>query len=88
MEPYLPRDVIYRPKTGFGAPLRNWLKNELRDQLRAMLSTENLQKRGLFDPQATQSLIDKNEKGQVDASYTLFSMMCIEIWCRHFLDYK
>lgn len=88
MEPYLPRDVIYRPKTGFGAPLRLWLKNELRDQLRSMLSTENLQRRGLFDPQATQSLIDRNEKGQVDSSYTLFSMMCIEMWCRHFLDCK
>ena len=86
MESYLPYDVIYRPKTGFGAPLRLWLKNELRDQLRSMLSTENLQRRGLFDPQATQSLIDRNEKGQVDASYTLFSMMCIELWCRHFID--
>ena len=88
MEPYLPSDVIYRPKTGFGAPLRLWLKNELRDYLRDMLSTENLQKRGLFDPQATQLLIDRNERGEIDASYTLFSMMCIEIWCRHFLDNK
>ena len=88
MEPYLPHDVIYRPKTGFGAPLRLWLKNELRDQLRSLLSAENLQQRGLFDPKATQLLIERNEKGQVDASYTLFSMMCVEIWCRRFLDQK
>ena len=30
MEPYLPHDVIYRPKTGFGAPLRRWMRQELR----------------------------------------------------------
>ena len=31
MEPYLPHNVIYRPKTGFGAPLRHWLRHELRE---------------------------------------------------------
>ena len=30
MEPYLPHEVIYRPKSGFGAPLRRWLRHELR----------------------------------------------------------
>src|SRR5712671_1577530 len=31
MEPYLPKDVIYRPKTGFGAPLRRWIRNEMKE---------------------------------------------------------
>ncbi|MBK9252403.1 MAG: hypothetical protein IPM70_11140 [Proteobacteria bacterium] len=29
MKPYLPRDIIYRPKTGFGAPLRKWVRSDL-----------------------------------------------------------
>ena len=33
MEPFLPHNVIYRPKSGFGAPLRYWLRFELRDWL-------------------------------------------------------
>jgi asparagine synthase (glutamine-hydrolysing) len=32
MEPYLPHDVIYRPKAGFGGSLRHWLRNELRSR--------------------------------------------------------
>ena len=31
MENYLPNEIIYRPKTGFGAPLRRWIRNDLRE---------------------------------------------------------
>lgn len=86
MEPYLPHDVIYRPKSGFGAPLRRWLRVELRDWLLDALSPESLRSRGLFDPMAVQRLIQANEEGKFDASYTLLSLACIEIWCRRFID--
>jgi len=86
MEPYLPRDVIYRPKSGFGAPLRRWLQLELRDWLTDILSIDRLQSRGLFDPQAVQRLIAANCEGRIDASYTLLSLASIEIWCQFFID--
>jgi asparagine synthase (glutamine-hydrolysing) len=86
MEPYLPRDVIYRPKSGFGAPLRRWMRVELRDLLADVLGSQSLRQRGLFDPTAVQRLIQANDKGKVDASYTLLSLMCIELWCRKFID--
>lgn len=86
MVSYLPREVIYRPKTGFGAPLRRWMRHELRELLGDLLSAESLKRRGLFDPTAVQRLIVDNDKGRLDASYTLLSLLCIEIWCRVFLD--
>ena len=86
MEPFLPYDVIYRPKSGFGAPLRRWMRYELRELLGDMLSEESLNRRGLFDAVAVQRLIADNTMGKVDASYTLFSLLCIEIWCRAYID--
>lgn len=86
MEPYLPRDVIYRPKSGFGAPLRRWMQHELRPLLGDLLSVDSLRRRGLFDPAAVQRLIAKNDSGQVDAAYTLLSLLSIEIWCRAYID--
>lgn len=86
MEPYLPRDVIYRPKSGFGAPLRRWMRVELRDLLADVLGSQSLRQRGMFDPTAVQHLIQANDQGKVDASYTLLSLMCIELWCRKFID--
>lgn len=86
MEPYLPHEVIYRPKSGFGAPLRRWMRHDLRELLGDLLSVDSLQRRGLFEPAAVQRLIAANDAGKVDASYTLLSLLCIEIWCRSYLD--
>ncbi len=88
MESYLPREVVYRPKTGFGAPLRNWMRFDLREFLGDVLSEDSLRRRGLFDPAAVHQLILANDIGRIDASYTLLSLLCIELWSRHFIDGK
>ena len=68
-------------------PLPAWaFDEELREWLADVLSLERLQKRGLFDPRSVQRLIVDNADGRLDASYTLLSLACIEIWCTHFID--
>lgn len=86
MAPYLPREVIYRPKTGFGAPLRHWLQQDLREWVDDILSADTLRRRGLFDPIAVAALVADDRAGRVDAAYTIFGLACIEIWCREFMD--
>ncbi len=84
--PLLPGDVVQRPKTGFGAPLRRWLRDELRPLVSDVLSETSLKHRGLFDPGAVQRLIQAHHAGRVDAAYTIFSLLCIELWCRAYID--
>jgi asparagine synthase (glutamine-hydrolysing) len=86
MEQYLPREVIYRPKAGFTAPLRRWMQNELRPIVGDYLSPDSLRRRGLFDPAAVSLLVDANSAGRVDANHTILSLLCIEVWCRRFVD--
>jgi asparagine synthase (glutamine-hydrolysing) len=62
------------------------MRVELRDFLADLLDNQSLRQRGLFDPTAVQRLIQANDQGEVDASYTLLSLMCIELWCRKFID--
>ncbi len=47
-ERYLPHEVIYRPKTGFGAPIRTWIKKDLRPLLEKYLSRQRLEGGGIF----------------------------------------
>lgn len=88
MEKHLPQDVIYRSKTGFGAPLRSWLHSEskLKPLMMDVLSREAITRRGVFDAKSVAALIEQDAMGKVDATYTIFSLMCIELWCRKFLD--
>lgn len=82
----LPREVIYRPKSGFGAPLRRWLRGELRHKVEDTLNATSLNQRGFFDPAGVRALIDADREGRVDGAYTIFALMCFELWCRRFID--
>lgn len=86
MEKYLPYDVVHRPKTGFGVPLRRWMKHELRSLVGDLLSKDAIQRRGILDPVAVNRLIVANDRNKIDASYTLLSLVCMELWCRTYLD--
>jgi asparagine synthase (glutamine-hydrolysing) len=86
MEGILPADVIYRPKMGFGVPLRAWLHGPLQNLSRELLSPDTLRKRGIFDPEAVSHLLRDEELGRADHAYSILSLMCIELWCRSFLD--
>src|SRR5207249_3299316 len=62
MRPFLPPQVIDRSKTGFGSPLRRWIRKDLRSMVHDVLCPESLARRGLFDPDAVQRLILRNER--------------------------
>jgi asparagine synthase (glutamine-hydrolysing) len=86
MRPYLPQAVIHRPKSGFGVPLRQWLRGELRSKVDETLDSAMVRRRGFFDPIAVRRLIDLDRAGAIDGSYTIFALLCFELWCRRFVD--
>ncbi len=86
MEGLLPHEVIHRSKAGFGAPLRHWLRGPLRPLAEDVLSEASLAQRGLFDPAAARRLVARVAEGRVDGAYAVFGLMCVELWCRMFVD--
>lgn len=86
MEPYLPNNVIYRPKTGFGVPLRFWMKNDLKPLIDDILSPSSIAKRGIFNHETILKIRKLDSEGRQDFSYPILSLVCIELWCRIFLD--
>jgi asparagine synthase (glutamine-hydrolysing) len=86
MTRHLPRDVVYRPKTGFGVPLRSWLRGDLRPFVEEILSEGALRQRGLFSPEAVNRLLLLDRQGRVDAAGSLLAVICAELWFQVFED--
>ena len=85
-EKYLPNEIIFRPKTGFGAPVRKWIKNDMNSFINDYLSQESIEKRKIFNYDKIKELIDLNESKKEDLAYPIWSLLAIESWLRQFHD--
>lgn len=86
MERHLPRDILYRRKQGFNVPLKIWMRGELRDFVRDLLTPARLRRRGIFRPEAVEAILLQHESGTIDASNKIFAMLMLELWHETFLD--
>jgi asparagine synthase (glutamine-hydrolysing) len=85
-ESLLPRDVVWRKKAGFGAPIRAWLRGPLRPLVEEMLSEETVKRRGLFRAEEVRRVVELNQSGREDYALHVLQLLTLEMWCRIFLD--
>jgi asparagine synthase (glutamine-hydrolysing) len=85
-EKLLPKEIVWRKKAGFGAPIRSWLRGPLKPMVDELLSEETVRRRGLFRPAEVQKIITANQSGQEDFNLQVFQLLTLELWQREFLD--
>jgi len=86
MEKILPREIVWRKKAGFGAPIRSWLRGPLQPMVNDLLSAETIKRRGLFRPEEVRRVIDANLSGREDNNLQVFQLLNLELWQRAFID--
>ncbi len=85
-EKYLPKEIIYRKKASFGAPIRSWIANELKSMVDELLSEENINKRGFLNYSFVKKMIESDRSGEEDKAYQIYQLLTLELWCREYLD--
>ncbi|MCP8686825.1 XrtA/PEP-CTERM system amidotransferase [Marinobacterium sedimentorum] len=78
LEPHLPRNVLYRPKMGFGVPVARWIRGPLADTLRQRILRGHLQTLGIFNQKTLERLADEHIRGTSDHSVTLWALLMFE----------
>ncbi|NEW61418.1 asparagine synthase (glutamine-hydrolyzing), partial [Sulfurovum sp. bin170] len=81
---YIPHDNIYRKKVGFEMPLKDWLRDELRDTLYQLIETSV--QRDFIDMNIIKSIFKAHQEKQVDASGKLWTFMALELSYRHLIS--
>jgi asparagine synthase (glutamine-hydrolysing) len=83
LEPYLPNEVLYRPKMGFSVPLARWFRGPLRERVRESLLGERLADTGLFNTAYLRHLVDDHQAGRKDYSAPLWTLLMFEAFLRN-----
>ena len=86
MEPYLPREILYRPKRGFGCPIDRWFRRELKELAYDTLLSQSARQRGLFGPNYVRRLLDEHCAGRCDHQSRLWTLLMLELWFRMWID--
>ena len=83
---YVPESLFERPKMGFGVPIEDWFRCELKEMLLDYLSAERLKREGLFDETLVEKRIREHLSGQTNHQYRLWALLMWEMWRERWLE--
>jgi asparagine synthase (glutamine-hydrolysing) len=85
-EGFLPRNIVYRKKKGFGVPLAQWLTGDLREFMLDYLSQERIQRQGIFHYPYIKQLVDEQLTKTKDNREPLWTLLVFQTWYEKYMD--
>jgi asparagine synthase (glutamine-hydrolysing) len=86
MEPYLPAEVLYRPKKGFNLPVDQWFRSYLKELAYDTLLSRMSAERGLFQQEYVRHLLDEHSALARDHHPRLWALLMLELWFQMWID--
>ena len=81
-ENWLPQEIVHRPKASFGAPLRAWVRNDLRELIGDVLVGGELTQLGILRRDQVTRLIADEHAGREDYAKQIWQLLSMELWYR------
>ncbi len=78
MEPYLPPDILYRPKMGFVTPVSKWFRGQLGEAARGLTRSSTLARSGWFDMGEVERIVAAHQSGRRDHGRLIWQFFMLE----------
>ena len=82
----LPDKILNRPKMGFGVPLDQWFRQDLREMAYDLLLSPQAVQRGYFHKHVVETMLDEHVSGVNNWHYRLWNLLMLELWHRTYID--
>jgi asparagine synthase (glutamine-hydrolysing) len=80
LDKFVPRELIERPKTGFGVPIDGWLRGPLREWAEALIHESRLRREGFFKADLVQERWREHLSGARNWHYYLWPILMFQAW--------
>lgn len=77
---YVPREMVDRPKQGFGIPISEWLRTDLRDWAESLIDPTRLGREGFLDPKVVYSCWLEHVSGHRNRDTRLWAILMFQGW--------
>jgi asparagine synthase (glutamine-hydrolysing) len=84
--PWLPKEIVYRPKGLFSAPLRAWIRRDLQEMVEEYVALGHMVDSGMLDKSAVRTMIDEDRSGMTDRSKEIWQLLTLELWHRQVVN--
>ena len=82
----LPKDLLARPKMGFGVPLGHWFRTDLKEMVHDTLLSSRAMERGYFREDTVRRILDEQAQNRWHWHYHIYNLLMLELWHRRFID--
>ena len=82
----LPSEILNKPKTGFGVPLKKWFQGDLNKFVSELLLSDVARKRNLFRDEFIKKILHEHLTGKRAWNNRLWMFLFLEMWFREFID--
>jgi len=82
----VPKEILIRPKMGFGIPLDRWFRSDLRNFAYETLLSRKARARGYFRMEMVKQLLDEHCNGHANHHHLLWNLLMLELWHRTYID--
>ena len=80
LKKYIPGNLYERPKKGFGIPIGKWIREDMKDWSKSLLSKNSLDNHGYFNSKLINQILDDHLKGKVNNEYKLWNLLMFQTW--------